>query len=134
MTSPHDRDPGIVAHFLDNVSTVIETLEAIVEDRGLLADLDPATRQRLLTAAGRASKPDKMARRKLARAHRRLDKVSRRNEEEALLARTGIRQLRENPVFLTPRRRLLHGEDEQTPEQAPEPIGEVDEARTAQLA
>ena len=38
---------------------VVEFLEAIVEDRGVLADLDTDLIRRLMTAAGRASRPTK---------------------------------------------------------------------------
>jgi NAD(P)-dependent dehydrogenase (short-subunit alcohol dehydrogenase family) len=132
---PDFNEPKIVARFRAGLATAIEVLEAVVENRTLLADIDPALRRRLLTAAGRASKPEKADRRKLARAHQRLDKLTKRETEETLLARTGIRQLRENPLFLTPRRRRLHAERgaEVLPEaeQPPEPpIGEVEAPRT----
>jgi len=79
-------------------------LEAIVEDRGLLAELEPDLRQSLLMAAGRVSRPEKSDRRKLARTHLRREKNERRDSDRALLSRAGIRQLRENPIFQTPRR------------------------------
>lgn len=80
-------------------------LESIVEDRKLLAELEPELRQRFLMAAGRVSRPDKSARRELARENRRRKKIGAREADRALLDRTGIRQLRENPIFETPRRR-----------------------------
>ena len=39
-----------------------ELLEAIDEDRGLLADVSDEVRERLLIAAGQVSRPDKWAR------------------------------------------------------------------------
>jgi NAD(P)-dependent dehydrogenase (short-subunit alcohol dehydrogenase family) len=101
-----------------------DLLEAIVEDRALLSHLDPALRKRLLIASGRVSKPSKQDRRRLARAHQRRDKLKRRHEDEALLDQTGIRRLRENPIFLTPRRRLAAAEPAAT-----EPLGQVHQER-----
>ena len=46
-------------------------LEAIVEDRGLLAEVDADLRERFLIAAGQVSRPDKRARKALARARQR---------------------------------------------------------------
>ncbi|MFK7991615.1 MAG: SDR family NAD(P)-dependent oxidoreductase [Sandaracinaceae bacterium] len=101
-------------------------LEAIAEDRRLLADLDPDLRQRLLISAGRVSKPDKGARRALAREKRRRDKVEKRDTDRALLGRTEIRRLRDNPIFETPRRR---GEPlVEEPERRP-PLGNVSDPR-----
>lgn len=131
MANSNDRDPELVARFLAGVPNAIEILESVVANRALLADLDPETRRRLLVAAGQTSKPDKKSRRKLARAHQRLDKLAAREKDETLLARTGIRQLRANPLFLTPRRRALFGETTEGLEiENTEPIGEVGHERT----
>jgi NAD(P)-dependent dehydrogenase (short-subunit alcohol dehydrogenase family) len=100
-----------------------EVLEAIVADRGALTRLPPDLRQRLLIAAGQATKPDKKALRAMHRAHRKNDKQRDRDRDEAVLARTGIRTLRANPLFETPRRLGVA-------EPTPDPVGEVDEART----
>ena len=48
----------------------LETLEAIIEDRGLLAGLEDAARERLVIAAGRVSCPDRHELRKLRKARR----------------------------------------------------------------
>ena len=106
----------------DDAARTAAYLEAILEDRALLADLDPELRERLLIAAGKVSTPDRLSRRKLSRARRQKNKVNRRDEERALLDRTGIRQLRENPIFKTPRRR---GEGAELPP----PIGETTDER-----
>jgi len=87
------------------VEQAVALLEAIVEDRALLAPIEPELRQRLLVAAGRVSKPDKESRRQLDRAQRRQKKVAQRESDRALLAQAGIRKLRDNPIFQTPRRR-----------------------------
>lgn len=103
----------------------VELLEAIVEDRGLLADVDPDLRQRLLIAAGRVSKPTGKERRALKQARQRKEKVEQRDADRALLDRAGIRQLRENPIFQTPRR-LGQAPAEEPP---PPPIGRVSRDR-----
>ena len=86
-----------------------EFLESVLDDFTRLASLDPELRERLLKAAGLISKPDRQSRRNLSRERRRLKKVDRRDKERALLDQVGIRQLRENPIFQTPRRRALNG-------------------------
>ncbi len=85
-----------------------ELLEAIIDDRALLAPIPTELRERLLIAAGRASRPDKAARRKLAKAEQRIERVAAKAQEQALLAETGIRKARENPLFETPRRLAIH--------------------------
>ena len=78
-------------------------LEEIVDNRGLLAGIDEELRIRFLTAAGQVSHPDKRARRRLAKARRKQKKVDQRDADQALLNQTGIRTLRESPIFETPR-------------------------------
>ena len=96
----------------------VALLESIIEDRGVLATMDPDLRRRLLMAAGRASRPDGKARTRLHRELRKRDKATIRAEDRAILARTGIRELRCNPVFHTPMR-----QNRGAP--LPPPIGEV---------
>lgn len=86
-------------------------LEELLENRALLADVDLEDRTRLLTAAGLVSKPDKLSRRKLAKARRRKEKREKRERDQELLDQTGIRQARENPIFKTPRRIKAHEAD-----------------------
>ena len=64
-----------------DVDAALEALEAIVEDRGLLAELPPEVRKRLLVAAGRASRPETHQERRLARAFR---------EERVVVAQTWL--------------------------------------------
>jgi NAD(P)-dependent dehydrogenase (short-subunit alcohol dehydrogenase family) len=104
------------------VEEATSLLEAILENRGLLAELHPDLRRQFLTAAGRVSKPDGAARRQLARTHQKREKNEKRDADRALLSRAGIRKARENPIFQTPRRTL------ETPiERAP--LGHVSEER-----
>ncbi len=80
----------------------LETLEAVVEDRGLLAGLDERTRKRLVMAAGRVSRPDRAELRTLRKARQRLAREAARAADEAALSGTGIRVRRSAPVFATP--------------------------------
>jgi NAD(P)-dependent dehydrogenase (short-subunit alcohol dehydrogenase family) len=104
------------------IKKAVELLETLVEDRELLADIDPALRQRFMIAAGQLSRPDKYARRAVRRAQNKKKVIERRDADTALLNRTGIRQLRENPIFETPRRK---GE----PAKSHPPLGTVSEQR-----
>ncbi len=113
--------------FIQDAATVTAWLEAVVENRGRLTELDPDLRQRVLIAAGRVSRPDKQARRAQTRAWQRKEKVERRDRDRLLLSKTGIRELRENPIFLTPKRRIAHGE---IPAPTPPSPGVVAEERT----
>src|SRR6266571_1395018 len=79
-----------------------ELLEAIAKDRGLLAQVSAEDRERLLQAAGQVSRPDAPARRRLLKAKQRQRKAERVQHDENLLAQTGIRALRTQPVFTTP--------------------------------
>lgn len=121
---------------LNHTDDTITLLEAIVADRGLLASMEPDLRERLLIAAGKVSRPDKHARKALHKAQRRKDKVTRRDDEQALLNQTGIRKLRENPIFATPRRieqySALEGDAAARPEPtpAPESLGATRKERT----
>ncbi len=105
-----------------DIAAATALLEAILDDRGLLADVDPELRTRFLTAAGRVSKPDKHARRQLNRAFRKKAKVQTREADRALLNQAGIRQLRSNPIFETPRRQGL-------PDKPPPPLGSTSDER-----
>ncbi len=80
----------------------LRVLETVVEDRGELACLDSETRNRLLIAAGRVSRPERNDLRQLTRAVRKLKKRQMRDHDEGLLDRAGIRQKRLEPVFITP--------------------------------
>ena len=93
MTSPE---------FLDRLRAATELLEAIVADRGLLAQASPDEQWRLLQAAGQAYAPDANARRQLVRATVRRRKAERVRREDQVLDQTGIRTLRKRPVIITP--------------------------------
>jgi hypothetical protein len=63
----------------------LEMLEAIVDDRAILADLDDETRRRLVIAAGRVSRPDRAELRKLAKARRKRKREAARAADERVL-------------------------------------------------
>ncbi|MEM8933058.1 MAG: SDR family oxidoreductase [Acidobacteriota bacterium] len=86
----------------DAVREAITVLEAVVADRGLLADLSDADRRRFVDAAGDVWCPDPKARRRLAKLLARKRRASQVEREEEVLHETGIRTLRRRPVFTTP--------------------------------
>ncbi len=78
-----------------------DVLEEIVADRTLLADIPEAERNRFLNAAGHVSRPDAVDRRRLLKVMKRKRRAEKVEREESLLASTGIRKLRRQPVFIT---------------------------------
>src|SRR5882672_3750834 len=78
-----------------------DLLEKIVADRSLLADIPEADRNRLLNAAGRVSRPDALGRRQLLKVVKRKKREEKVQRAETVLAATGIRKLRREPVFIT---------------------------------
>jgi NAD(P)-dependent dehydrogenase (short-subunit alcohol dehydrogenase family) len=87
---------------VDRLNEAAEVLELLARDRGLLAALTPEQRTRLLNAAGDVFNPDIAQRRQWGKAVRRREKARKLERDEAVLAETGIRVLREKPVFSTP--------------------------------
>jgi len=84
------------------IRAATELLEAIANDRGLLADVSPAERARLLSAAGRISRPEARERRQLVKVAQRRRKAARLGAAESVLNQSGIRKLRRQAVFTTP--------------------------------
>jgi NAD(P)-dependent dehydrogenase (short-subunit alcohol dehydrogenase family) len=104
----------------EELETAIRVLEAIVADRGALADAPREARLRLLEAAGRVSLPDRGEQRRLAKTFRRKERQEVKATEVALLDGTGIRTLRRAPVFATPEPpRALPSRDEAPGEEGP---------------
>ncbi|MBX2801788.1 MAG: SDR family oxidoreductase [Myxococcales bacterium] len=89
---------------IPRITAAAALLEELLEDRGLLADVAEPLRKRLLMAAGRVAQPSARERRRLNRARRNKDKAAVRTADTELAAQAGIRRLRENPIFHTPRR------------------------------
>ncbi len=92
-----------------DIDHCIRTLEGLVADRGGLAQVDPERRVRLLTAAGRVSRPERTEQRLLSRALRKLARKEQRDKVERVLDRSPIRRLRAEAVFMTPPPRQLGG-------------------------
>jgi len=107
----------------DEVVKAVEVLEALLAERIRVFDIDEPLRKRLMMAAGRLAGPSREERKEVAKARRKRKREKRVAEDTALLDQTAIRQLRENPIFLTPRRQRTEAEDA-------EPIGHLHEART----
>lgn len=91
-----------VPDIADQLRGVIASLEAIAEDRSLLAQLSGKERSRLVHAAGRVYCPSNVERRRLAKASRRQRKSSAQQRDDEVLHETGIRKLRRQKVFTTP--------------------------------
>ncbi len=123
-----ERDNPFGAELDDRVDRVIELLEAVVDNRGILAHVEPDVRERLLIAAGRVSRPGRNARRAQARATRRLTKKRVRKADDQVLAATGIRATRREQVFPTPLPALPEA-SEQSSEPAQAAPRRVHEAR-----
>ncbi len=86
----------------DQLRAATELLEAVVRDRGLLDGLTLDDRTRLLSAAGDVYHPDVVQRRRLNKVARRERNAARLERDEAVLAETGIRVLRDKPVYTSP--------------------------------
>src|SRR3954469_176784 len=85
----------------ESLRALTAQLEALAGDRSLIAALSPEERTRLLNAAGDLFEPDVARRRQSGKAARRRAKASKLERDESVLAGTGIRVLREKPVFTT---------------------------------
>ena len=85
----------------ERLRAAADLLETIVADRSLLADIPEADRNRLLNAAGRVSRPDALSRRQLLKVVKRKKRAEKVQRAESVLAATGIRKLRREPVFIT---------------------------------
>jgi len=77
-------------------------LESVVRDRSLLKALPLDERTRLLAAAGDVHNPDVVQRRRFNKVVRREKKAARVGRDESVLAETGIRVLRDKPVYTSP--------------------------------
>ncbi len=104
-----------------------ELMELLLRDRGQLAGVDDEVRERFLIAAGRVSRPDKRQRKALARARHRARRDEKKLADQNLLQRTGVRTLRESPIFVTPRRQALFEGRDPSPQAAS--LGETHEQR-----
>ncbi|MEO5803715.1 MAG: SDR family oxidoreductase [Verrucomicrobiota bacterium] len=86
----------------ERLKTATELLEAVANNRALLAGVSEEERTRLLQAAGQVSRPDAVDRRRLRKAQLRQRDAERLHRDQSVLNKTGIRVLRKKPVFTTP--------------------------------
>jgi NAD(P)-dependent dehydrogenase (short-subunit alcohol dehydrogenase family) len=94
----HEETPDVAARLKE----AADVLESIVRDRGLLRALSLEERTRLLAAAGDVHNPDVVQRRRFNKVARREKKAAKLRHDDAVLAGTGIRVLREQPVYTSP--------------------------------
>jgi NAD(P)-dependent dehydrogenase (short-subunit alcohol dehydrogenase family) len=126
-----------VSDFAARAAIVIEFLESVREDRAQLAALGEEQCARLLLAAGQVARPDPWAKRELLRAAQKKRKEEKRARDEAVLARTGIREKRREQVFTTPPRLLpplpaTADIDQAFADEASEPASEGEARRVAE--
>jgi NAD(P)-dependent dehydrogenase (short-subunit alcohol dehydrogenase family) len=86
----------------EQLLAAVVLLEQVADNRALLGGLSEAERTRLMKAAGQVSRPDAADRRQFVKATKRLRKAGKAQRAERVLDQTGIRQLRQKPVFTTP--------------------------------
>ena len=98
MSNDHHDDVAAAA----TLKAAIEALEAVVRDRSVLEGLSVEERTRLLDAAGSVFNPDVVERRRGVKASKKREKAARHERNESVRAGTGIRVLREKPVYTTP--------------------------------
>src|SRR3990170_6137245 len=111
----------------ERLRAAADVLEELAADRTLLANIPEADRNRLLNAAGHVSRPDAIERRRLLKVMKRKRRQEKVQREETLLANTGIRKLRRQPVFITSPNIFPPGEEEMRARE--EPIPETEEDR-----
>jgi len=97
-----DTPATLNAFSLEEVRRCTEILHAIVKNRDLLADVPVEERRKLLTAAGRMSRPTSPEERTLSRAFRRGERRKTRQHDRSVIKGTEIRAARENAVFVAP--------------------------------
>src|SRR5918995_1274347 len=87
---------------VDRLRDTVALLESIASDRTVLEGVPPEERQRLLQAVAHVYSPDRAERRRMAKAAARDRKAQRVKQDEVARAETGIRTLRQKPIFHTP--------------------------------
>jgi NAD(P)-dependent dehydrogenase (short-subunit alcohol dehydrogenase family) len=97
-----ERDGPAREELAARLKEAAELLELVVRDRGVLGALSVEERTRLIAAAGDVYNPDLVQRRHWGKALRRREKAAKVARDESALAETGIRVLREKPVYTTP--------------------------------
>jgi len=102
MPPTENQTDAETAELLQRLRGATEQQRAIAGDRTLLLDIPLAERTRLLKAAGQVYCPDATQRRRLLKTRQRRKKEQRLGRDQDVLNETGIRKLRQKPVFTTP--------------------------------
>jgi len=87
---------------MSDLRAVIALLEKAAADWRLLDELPEDERRRFHDAVARIYNPDPIARRRRKKAEERAKKSAWSKREDEVLNKTGIRELRRKPVFMTP--------------------------------
>ena len=82
----------------EELEAAADVLDAVAQNRQLLASLPEPERKRFLRAVSKVHNPDARALRRLAKATARQEKVARLKKDDRVLHETGIRALRRRPV------------------------------------
>ena len=98
MSANQNLNGDVVAQ----LKAAAELLEKAAANRALLAGLSVEDRTRLLRAAGDIYCPEVSERRRLVKARVRQRKAEKLQRDQSKLNETGIRKLRQKPVFTTP--------------------------------
>ncbi len=85
-----------------DLAAALALLERVVDDRSVLKDVDVELRKRLQQACGAIARPDLKDRKKLQKALLQQEHQQKKNQDDDRRKDTGIRQLRAQPVFITP--------------------------------
>jgi len=96
-TPPESRAPS-----REELEAAADVLDAVAQDRRLLAALPDGERKRFLRAVSKVHNPDARTLRRLAKATARQEKIARLKKDDRVLNDTGIRALRRRPVVTTP--------------------------------
>ena len=100
---PAIGEPEVADHHMaDRIATATELLEAIAKDRSLLDGVSDHDHSRLVAAAGDVYCPDVTERRLRTKARQKRSRADKIARDQHVLAGTGIRVLRDKPVFVTP--------------------------------
>jgi NAD(P)-dependent dehydrogenase (short-subunit alcohol dehydrogenase family) len=86
----------------EQLRAAIPVLEKAVANRALMTGLSPEEYARLIRVAGEVFHPDPKAKRRFIKARIRRQKLEKIQREQETLNQTGIRRLRQRPVFTTP--------------------------------
>ncbi len=101
-SGPMARDQGGPELEEADVAAALRVLARVAGDRTVLARLDAETRVALQRLAGEVARPELKARKKLQKALLRGEHRARKARDAALRGETGIRQLRQAPIFVAP--------------------------------